>query len=195
MDDIAKRLAFVEEIDKLKGILRRSRLINENRQENSAEHSWHVATLALVLAPLAPVGIDINRVIKMLLVHDIVEIDVGDTFAYDVKGHENKFAKERVAAERIFGLLPVETGGGMMELWMEFERCETSDAAFASAIDRFLPILHNYRTDGHAWRQNGISRSQVLTRNAIIERGCPQLWPVLLEIVKDAVGKGMLKDE
>lgn len=194
MTDLDARLAFVEEIDKLKSIERRTRLIDDPRNENTAEHSWHVATMALALAPHAPSGVDINRVIQMLLVHDIVEIDVGDTFAYDTKGNEEKPQKESIAADRIFGILPRKTGVEMRKLWEEYEAGETPDGAYAHSIDRFLPILHNYRTDGYAWRRHAITRTQVVKRNAIIERGCPPLWPVLLAIVDDAVAKGMLID-
>lgn len=192
--DLDSRLAFVEEIDKLKCVERRTRLITDPRCENTAEHSWHVALMALALEPFAPPGVEIDRVVRMLLVHDVVEIDVGDTFAYDEKGHAEKPAKEARAADRIFGLLPSETGAEFRRLWEEYEAAETPDGAFAHAIDRFLPILHNYRTDGHAWRAHGISRTQVLKRNAVIERGCPALWPVLLRIVDDSVARGMLAD-
>jgi putative hydrolase of HD superfamily len=194
MTDLDARLAFTEEIDNLKSVDRRTRLIDDPRQENTAEHSWHVATMALALAPCAPTGVDINRVIQMLLVHDIVEIDVGDTFAYDEKGHEEKPLKESKAADRIFGILPDETARHLRGLWEEYEAAQTPDGAFAHSIDRFLPILHNYRTDGYAWRIHSITRTQVLKRNAVIERGCPPLWPVLLSIVDDAVAKGMLID-
>ena len=194
MGGLEQRLAFVEEIDKLKSVVRRTRLIGEERRENSAEHSWHVAPKALALGPLAPPGVDPDRAIRMLLVHDIVEIDVGDTFAYDVEGHNDKPHKEMKAAERIFGLLPGETAGELRTLWEEFESAQTPTGAFAHSVDRFLPILHNYRTDGYAWREHGISRSQVLQRNAVIERGCPCLWPVLLRLVEDAVAREMLKD-
>ncbi|HXH60672.1 MAG TPA: HD domain-containing protein [Fimbriimonadaceae bacterium] len=194
MTGLAQRIAFVEEIDRLKGVLRRTRLINEERKENTAEHSWHVAMMALALAPDAPQGVNIDRAVQMLLVHDIVEIDVGDTFAYDEAGHREKPAKEARAARRIFGLLPRSEGEHYIDLWKEYEAAETPDGAFAHSVDRFLPILHNYRTDGHAWREHGIRRSQVLKRNAVIERGCPSLWPLVLQIVDDAVAHGMLID-
>ncbi len=194
MTDLDACLAFTVEIDKLKSVERRTRLINDPRNENTAEHSWHVATMALALAPHAPEDVNIDRVIQMLLVHDIVEIDVGDTFAYDEKGHEEKPLKESIAADRIFGILPAETVRQLRGLWEEYEAAQTPDGAFAHSIDRFLPILHNYHTDGHAWRQHAITKSQVLKRNSVIERGCPPLWPVLLSIVNDAVAKGMLID-
>lgn len=194
MSEVAAILAFVEEIDKLKSVERRTRLIDALRQENSAEHSWHVATMAFVLAPIAPDGVEVDRAVRMLLLHDIVEIDVGDTFAYDTKGHEDKPEKESKAADRIFGTLPLSQKQECIDLWQEYERAETPTGAYAHAIDRFLPILHNYRTDGHAWRQHGITRTQVMVRNAIVERGCPALWPVLLEIVSDAVAREMLVD-
>lgn len=194
MTDIERRLGFIEEIDRLKGVVRRTRLIHEERLENTAEHSWHVATMAFVFAPYAPPGTDLAKVVRMLLVHDIVEIDVGDTFAYDEAGHVGKVEKEAVAASRIFGILPPNEAVDLTALWTEYEAGQTLEGAFAHSIDRFLPILHNYRTDGHAWRRHAIRRSQVLTRNAIIERGCPALWPVVNQIVDDAVAKGMLLD-
>lgn len=150
--------------------------------------------MALALAPHAPEGVNIDRVIKMLLVHDIVEIDVGDTFAYDAIGHQDKHEKESSAATRIFGLLPNGEGSQMRDLWLEYEAAETLDGAFAHALDRFLPVLHNFRTEGYAWRAHGITRTQVLKRNGVIERGFPALWPVFLSIVESATSQGMLVD-
>ncbi len=195
MSALDASLAFVEEIDKLKGVERRTRLIELPRQENSAEHSWHVATFAMAMAPLAPQGVSIDRALRMLLVHDIVEIDVGDTFAYDEAGHADKPRKEAIAADRIFGLLPGGQKQEFVELWQEFERAETATGAYAHAIDRFLPILHNFKTNGHAWREHGITRTQVLKRNAIVEKGCPALWPVLLQIIEESVASGFLVDQ
>jgi putative hydrolase of HD superfamily len=194
MTDLRARLTFIEELDRLKSVLRRTRLIGEERQENTAEHSWHVATMALTLSPYAPTGVDVQRAACMLLLHDIVEIDCGDTFAYDEKGNADKRERECIAADRIFGLLPVVTAKEFRALWEEHEDASTPDGAFAHAVDRFLPILHNYRTDGHAWRAHGITRTQVLNRNAVIERGCPALWHELLAMVEDAVAQGMLVD-
>jgi putative hydrolase of HD superfamily len=155
---LEQQITFLRELDKLKQVYRQSPLMDNSRKENSAEHSWHVALAALVLAPLADEAIDVNRVIKMLLLHDIVEIDAGDTFAYDPVRRLDQEAREQVAADRLFGLLPAEQAAEFRALWDEFDARLSAEARFAHAVDRLLPVLHNYATGGGTWippRQSG----------------------------------------
>lgn len=193
---LSRQIAFLREIDQLKNVLRRTLLMDGSRLENTAEHSWHVAMLALTLHEYAPEPKpDLSRVIRLLLVHDLVEIDAGDTFAYDAAGYEDKEAREQAAAERIFGLLPDDQAAEVMALWREFEAMETTEAAFAAAMDRLQPLLHNYYTEGHSWRKNGILRSQVLKRIEPIRRAAPSLAAFVDELLQRAVDRGLLLDE
>ncbi len=190
---LAQQIQFIIEIDKLKGILRQTLLTDESRRENSAEHSWHLAMMAIVLAEYAPASdVDVLRVIKMLLVHDLVEIDAGDTFCYDVQGNQNKAAREALAATRLFGLLPEEQGAELRSLWEEFETQETTAAQFAAALDRLQPLLHNQQTRGGTWRIHGISRDQVLRRMHPVKDGAPALWSLVEKVIEDAVVAGYL---
>ena len=177
---------FILELDKLKGVSRKTRPLGLERYENSAEHSWQIALLAASLvhhAPKAADGesaIDLDRVIHMLLVHAIGEIDTGDTMVYVVGGWEERKAAERAAAERIFGLLPEPQGGHFLALWLEFEEGASPEARFANAVDRAMPVLLNLANDGQSWRENGISHERVLGRVAApIRAGCPALWDYL----------------
>ncbi len=190
---LARQIAFLLEIDKLKSILRQTYLVNEPRHENSAEHSWHLAMAALILAEHANEPVDSLRVLKMLLVHDIVEIDAGDTYVYAVQ--TEKAALEEAAAERVFGLLPEDQRSEVRGLWEEFEARETPDAKFAAGLDRIMPILHNYHTEGRSWRAHGITRSQVLARNGHTAAGSEVLWEYILTLIDDATAKGYLIDD
>ncbi len=190
-----RQIAFVLEIDKLKSVLRRSYLLNENRHENSAEHSWHLSVMALVLAEHADAEIDQLRVLKMLLVHDIVEIDAGDTFIYDTAGNDTKATREQEAAHRIFGLLPSDQSAELQELWQEFEARETPEAKFAAALDRLMPLLHNYHTEGRSWKEHGITKEQVLRLNRHIANGSETLWEYAEALIDDAAAKGYLTDK
>ena len=160
IERLERQIAFILEIDKLKSVLRRSYLLNEERHENSAEHSWHLSVMALVLAEHANAEINQLRVLKMLLVHDIVEIDSGDTYVYDAAGNDTKAEREQEAARRIFGLLPGDQQLEITQLWQEFEARETPEAQFAAALDRLMPLLHNYHTEGRSWREHGIAKSR-----------------------------------
>jgi putative hydrolases of HD superfamily len=177
MSPIAQQLAFLAELDKLKSVLRASPLVNGSRKENSAEHSWHIAMFAFTLAEHSG-GADILRVIKMLLLHDIVEIDAGDVPFFATGGDKAAEAKtEREAADRIFGMLPPEQGTQMLTLWLEFEAAETKEARFAKAIDRLQPLLINTLTNGGTWNDFGVTEKQAMDRyGAIISRGSPALW-------------------
>lgn len=187
-----QQIAFILEIDKLKSILRRSYLLNENRRENSAEHSWHLSVMALVLAEHANADIEQLRVLKMLLVHDIVEIDSGDTYIYDIAGNDTKAARELEAAQRIFGLLPGDQRDELFELWQEFEARETPEAKFAAALDRLIPLLHNTQTEGRSWREHGITKQQVIDLNRHIADGSQELWNYAEALIGDAAAKGYL---
>jgi putative hydrolase of HD superfamily len=187
-----RQLAFVMEVDRLKGVLRQTRVLEGARQENSAEHSWHLALCAVLLAEHAPPGTDLLRVLKMVLVHDVVEIDAGDAFAYDTAAYLGKEDRERLAAERIFGLLPADLGDDLRALWMEFEEGATPDARFANALDRFQPLLLNFQLQGGSWRYHAVTLDRVLIRMAPIREGAPGLWPLVLRLLDAAVARGYL---
>ncbi len=191
-DRLTQQIEFIVEIDKLKHVLRQTQLVDAPRQENDAEHSWHLATMAILLSEYAREEVDLLRVVKMLLIHDVVEIDAGDTFAYDEKGNEDKVERERKAADRIFNLLPEDLAAEVYETWEEFEARETPEARYAAALDRFQPILLNYRTEGAGWKKHGISCDQVIARNRHIEEGAPELWACARAMIEDAVRKGWL---
>lgn len=169
-------IAFIQEIDRLKQILRKTRVIHGERLENSAEHSWHLCVMAMALAPHATQPIDLPKVMKMLTIHDIVEIDAGDVLVYDDAAREAKRTLELAAAERIFGMLPNEVGQEMRELWDEFETQQTPESIFAAALDRAQPILANLNHGGHTWRENGVTYETVVTRNAFMADILPELW-------------------
>ncbi len=191
---LAQQIQFIVEIDKLKQVLRQTLLTDESRQENSAEHSWHLAMMAIVLAEYAPDSdVDVLHVIKMLLVHDLVEIDAGDTFCYDLQGYQNKAVREAQAATRLFGLLPEEQGAELRALWEEFEAQETAAARFAAALDRLQPLLHNQQTRGGTWRIHGITYDQVLRRVHPIEAGAPTLWPFVQQVLEECIAAGYLE--
>lgn len=192
-DRLSRQLAFVVEVDRLKGVLRQTSLIDGSRRENSAEHSWHLAMAALALAEHAPAGTDLLRAIRMVLVHDIVEIDAGDTFCYDDGAHLDKEARETRAAERIFGLLPPDQAAEMRALWDEFEAGETPDARFAVALDRLQPLLVNFNSDGGTWKLHGITRAQILRRMAPIEEGAPGVWPWVVRTIDEACERGYVR--
>ena len=194
-DRMARQITFILEIDRLKSILRRSYLADGTRRENSAEHSWHLAMMALVLAEHANTPVDPLRVVKMLLVHDIVEIDADDTYCYDEAGARDKTEREQRAANRLFGLLPADQEQELRALWDEFEGRQTEEAKFAAALDRLMPLLHNYHTQGRSWQENGIVRRQVLERNAHIADGSEDLWQFAQSFIEDAVAKGYLMPE
>jgi putative hydrolase of HD superfamily len=190
-----KQIEFIVEIDKLKTIVRQTLLVDGSRQEDSAEHSWHMAVMALVLSEHSrDRSIDLFRVLKMILVHDIVEIDAGDAYCYDEKANEGKVEREEVAAERIFGLLPEDQAGEFRTLWEEFESRKTPEARFAAALDRLQPLLNNYRTHGRMWLKHGVRKEKVIARNQSMEEGAPALWEVAAEMIRDAVEKGWIAE-
>jgi putative hydrolase of HD superfamily len=192
-DRLDRQIAFVIELDKLKGVLRRTVLMDGSRQENAAEHSWHLAVMALLLSEYAVENdIDLFRVIKMLLIHDIVEIDAGDTYCYDDVEVAKQAAREKKASERIFSILPPDQSEKFSRLWEEFEARKTPEAQFANALDCFQPILHNYRTNGKIWKKHRIKRDQVLARNDHVKDSAPVIWKRIVRFIDDAAAKGML---
>ncbi|HZK35244.1 MAG TPA: HD domain-containing protein [Bacillota bacterium] len=192
MERLNKQIEFIVEIDKLKHILRQTLLIDKSRRENDAEHSWHLAMMAMILKEYAAGDIDLERVMKMVLIHDIVEIDAGDTFAYDEDANADKEERELEAAERIFSLLPEDQGNEIRALWDEFEEGETADALFAASMDRLQPLIHNHFTSGHTWA-GAIRKDQVIARMSKVKKGAPALWQIVQKIVDENVEKGLLK--
>jgi putative hydrolase of HD superfamily len=190
-DRFEKQMGFVLEMDKLKRVLRQTILTDRSRQETSAEHSWHLGVMALILSEYAESDVDLLRVLKMVLVHDLVEIDAGDTYCYDPVETQDQAEREGKAADRVFGLLPEDQTQELKGLWEEFEARKTAEARFAAALDRLQPIVQNYHTEGAMWKKNGISRGQVVARNQPIEDGSPRLWDYVVQLLDDAVKKGM----
>ena len=191
---LSRQIEFLVEIDRLKSILRQTLLIDGSRQEDSAEHSWHLALLAMVLAEHARAPVDLFRVLKMILVHDIIEIDAGDTYCYDEEGNRSKAERENKAADRIFSLLPEDQALEFRSVWEEFESRQTADAIFAAALDRFQPLLNNFRSGGIMWRKHGIRKEQVYLRNSPMNEGSPVLWDYAERMIKDAVAKGWIAE-
>lgn len=193
IDRLERQIRFIVEIDKLKSVFRQTLLMNKERYENDAEHSWHIAMMAILLAEYAASpDVDILRVVKMLLVHDIVEIDAGDMIVYDQAGRAAQAVREQEAAKRIFNILPADQAGEIRDLWTEFEARQTPEALFAAALDRLQPLLHNYHTQGAAWKKHGITVDRVLARNQQMAQGAPQLWEYAQAFIADAVAKGYL---
>jgi putative hydrolase of HD superfamily len=188
-----RQIEFIKEVDKLKYILRKTKLLNSNRNENDAEHSWHLALMALVLVDHANFPVDLLKVIKMLLIHDIVEIDAGDTFIYDTQKDHTNTVEERVAAKRIFGLLPDEQAGELIAIWEEFEENQTNEAKFARAMDRLEPLLQNTSNKGGTWAEFDVRYEQVYSRKQVIQQGSDRIWQYAEQLLNDSVEKGILK--
>ncbi|MEI8633360.1 HD domain-containing protein [Vibrio sp. PP-XX7] len=194
MDRLKKQLDLVMELDRLKSVLRRTRVKSaEGRLENTAEHSWHVALMAILLEEHANEPVDISKVVQMLLFHDIVEVDAGDTFIYDVQAAEQQEKLELQAAERLFGLLPEDQGQQFLELWKEFEGGDTLEARFAKALDRLIPVMLNYYNEGQSWKEHGIHKHQVLSMNERIGQGSSSLWDYALGMIDQAAHNDWLK--
>jgi len=190
---LAQQIRFILEVDRLKEIFRQTLVTHSRRHENDAEHSWHLCLMVLVLAEHAnDRDLDVLRVLKMLLLHDLVEIDAGDTFAYDEQGRADQHARECRAAERIFGLLPPDQAEEFRSLWDEFEARETPEARFAAAMDRFQPMLLNCATEGAAWRKHGVTSDRVVARNRHIADGAEAVWTHAAEMIRQAVARGHL---
>jgi putative hydrolase of HD superfamily len=193
---LAGRLALAVELDRLKGVERRTWRLDRSRRENSAEHSWHLAMLALVFAEHAPPGTDVDRAVRLCLVHDVVEIDAGDAFAFDEAAQLARPALEEAAAARLFGLLAPGPGRDELHaLRAEFEAAATPAARYAHALDRLAPLLLNVHTDGGTWREHGVTRAAVLRRMAPIEHGAPALWPVVQRALELAAHEGWVSPD
>ncbi|SHF76257.1 putative hydrolases of HD superfamily [Marinomonas polaris DSM 16579] len=179
-----KQFAFLREIDQLKSVIRKSPLIDKSRRENSAEHSWHLAMYALILKDSSDKEINIERVIKMLLIHDIVEIDAGDHPIHETVDNKTQEEAEQKAADRLFGLLPTSQGEELKALWYEFEAAETNDAVFAKSLDRLQPLIHNVATNGGSWIEGNVSHEQVKQRyGSVISAGSKRIWNLVQKLV------------
>lgn len=192
-DVLQQQVVFLREVDRLKSVQRMTTIGDRSRRENSAEHSWHIALMALTLAGHTPEGVNVDRVIRMLLIHDLVEIDAGDTFAFDAAANHDKADRERAAADRLFGLIGEGPGPEFRRLWEEFEAGDTPDARMANALDRFAALLQNTAiNDGGTWRAHNVSRAAVLRRMDPIREGLPALWPLVLRIIDEQTTAGHL---
>lgn len=191
---LLNQIRFITEIDRLKQICRQNVVIGTTRNENDAEHSWHLAVMALLLSEYsAHKDLDTFRVVKMVLIHDLVEIDAGDTFCYDEKGYEDKDERERKAAERLFKILPEDQAKEIWELWREFEELCTPESRVAACLDRLQPLILNYNTGGYTWQKPGVNSAKVFKRNELLEKDMPELWEYVKEVVEDSIRKGYLQ--
>jgi putative hydrolase of HD superfamily len=190
---LTQQIAFLVEADRLKSISRRTPLVDGSRRENSAEHSWHLALAAMILREYAAERVDLLRVLELVTVHDLVEIDAGDAFAYDAAAQSARAARELAAADRLFGLLPADQAGYVRGLWEEFEAQETVEARVANALDRFQPLLQNAHSGGGSWRTHDLTRADVLRRMAPVERALPTLWPSVVGIIDSFCDLGVLR--
>lgn len=193
MDRIRKQLDFLIEIDKIKSIFRQTYITGEIRHENDAEHSWHLALMALILSEHFEEDIDVLKVLKLVLIHDIIEVYAGDTYSYDEKANVGKFERELESANKIYGILPREQGDEYKDLWLEFEERRTPEAVFANTLDKIQPVILNYLTEGKAWIEHGIYSDQVINRNKDLLKFTPKLEKLFYEIISSAEEKGYLK--
>lgn len=196
MDELRlkQQMEFMLELDKMKNIYRQTRVLHEDRAENDAEHSWHLAIMAFLLAEYSNEKIDVLKTMKMVLLHDVVEIDAGDTYCYDAKGNETKAERENQAAERIFGLLPDDQQKEFHSLWREFEDVETPESRFANALDRVQPLMLNYTKGGESWKEHGIHYDQVYERTKKIQPGSDVLWDYIHAVIDECRKVGILPD-
>lgn len=192
-EKIKSQIKFLLVIDEMKNVLRRNLVVDGSRRENDAEHSWHLAMLAMILEEYSAQKVDIERVLKITLVHDLVEVYAGDTFAYDVKGNEDKLERETEAANRLFGMLDPVQGAEIRALWDEFEAKETAESRYANAVDRLQPLLLNYMTNGHTWKLGDVHAPQIYKRMDIIRTATPELWHIVEGIINTSIEAGILK--
>ena len=193
---LEQQMRFLVEVDKMKSVYRRTILIDKTRRESDAEHSWHFALMAMLLAEYVdPEKVDCARVIRMALVHDLIEMYAGDTFAYDVQGNQDKRQRETEAADKLFALLPEDQAAEIRALWEEFDAMETPDAQYAAAIDRLQPFLNNYLTQGHTWGLGGVKSAQVYERMDPIRVALPEVWPFVDKMIQESIEKGYLEKE
>lgn len=193
MQELIQQIEFIKEIDKLKFIQRKTSLINSDRRENDAEHSWHLAMMTVVLAGYANEPVDVLKVIKMVLIHDIVEIDAGDIFIYDTQKNHCNTTEEQLAAERIFGMLPSPQAEELIALWKEFESGETIEARFARTMDRLEPLLQNHSNNGGTWKEFNVDFDRVFEKKKLMQEGSATLWEFAENLLHESVRKGILK--
>ena len=193
MDRLEQQIAFLIEIDKVKHIFRQNYLADGSRKENDAEHSWHIALMAVLLKEYAEEEVDVLKVITMVLIHDLVEIDAGDTYAYDAIGNLDKKEKELKAAERIFRILPDDQAAYFRELWDEFEEYETADAKYAHLLDNFQPLLLNDASGGISWVEHQIKKAQIYKRNDKIEATSKPIWECMKQVIDENISKGNIR--
>ena len=187
---LQKQIAFIKEIDKVKSIFRQTYLADGTRKENDAEHSWHIALMAVLLKEYVSEDVDVAKVMTMVLIHDLVEIDAGDTYAYDSEGAKSKREREVKAADRIFGILPADQGMYFREFWEEFEAYETPDAKYAHLLDNFQPLLLNDASGGRSWNEHGVHKSQIYKRNEKVQETSQEIWNTIQEVVESHIAKG-----
>lgn len=193
MERLQKQMEFIIEVDRLKDIIRQTHLTNGERKENDAEHSWHLALMAVFLSEYSKEPVDVLQVIKMVLIHDLVEIDAGDTYLYDEAGNGTKAAREQKAAERIFHILPEDQAEELFGLWREFEERKTPESKFANTLDRIQPILLNDATDGRAWREHDVCIDQIMSKNEYTSQGSDVLWAYIQEVFEKNIKNGNIK--
>ncbi|MEO6684519.1 MAG: HD domain-containing protein [Dyadobacter sp.] len=194
-EDLLKQIEFIKEIDKLKYIQRRTKLFNSDRNENDAEHSWHLAIMAIILSKHSNVEIDVLKVVKMVLIHDIVEIDAGDTFLYDTTKNHTNTDEESLAAKRIFGLLPDEQRDELIAVWEEFETGETAEAKFAKTMDRLEPLLQNVSNNGGTWKEYNVDYQKVYDKKKVMQHGSASIWNYAENLINESAENGILKKE
>ncbi len=192
-EKLQKQIKFAIVIDEMKNIFRRNLIIDGTRRENDAEHSWNLAMLAMLFEEYSTEKVNIERVLKIALVHDLIEVYAGDTFAYDVKGNEDKLQREIESANKLFGILDPEQGAEIRALWDEFEAKETPESKYANAIDRIQPLINNYMTNGHTWKEGDVHAPQIYKRMDIIRTTTPALWPIVEGIISTSIEIGILK--
>ena len=195
MNRFEQQMKFILEIDKVKNVFRQTYLADGNRKENDAVHSWHMAIMAFLLKEYAQEEVDIMRVVLMVLIHDLVEIDAGDTYAYDLDGLQTKREREVKAAERIFGLLPKDQEEQFRELWDEFEAYESAEAKYAHMLDNFQPLMLNDALDGKSWKEHKVKKSQIYSRNAKTMEGSEKIWEYMKDLVQKNIDRGNIQDE
>lgn len=193
-DRLDMQLKFSAEIDKMTGIIRRTSLIDKSRRENDAEHSWHIATMAMLFEEYAKEPVNVPRAVEMCVVHDLIEIYAGDTFAYDIKANEGKAEREKEAADKLFSQLPQEQGKMIRSLWEEFDAMETPDAKYAACMDRLQPFMHNSLTEGFTWVESGTNRKVVEKRMAVIKDFMPEVYKWIDANIDRAIAMGWLKE-
>lgn len=195
MERLEKQIAFILEMDKMKSILRQTYLADGSRKEDDAEHSWHLTLMAFLLAEYANEPVDVLKTMKMVMLHDVIEIDAGDTYAYDEAGNQTKRIRELAAAERIFAILPEDQGMEFRALWDEFEAMETPEARFANTLDKIQPVLLTHMAGGKSWKEHGVKRAQIMGRNARTNEGSQELWQYVKILIEENIGNGNIKDE